>query len=131
MSPLIYYVTKSNAFEGWCQVKGVSLFSEFFGGHVDVLVELFEQGLSFSTLKVDMADISSCHVGIDGSTSGLILWWCGSTLSEPPFLTIEFFGPEGPSYKTALLMASAKRGGFPLAISTPFLFGVCDLATPK
>jgi hypothetical protein len=40
------------------------------------LQELFEQGLSVSTLKVYMA--ANCHVGINGSTRVLILWRCNS-----------------------------------------------------
>lgn len=54
----------------YCLRQGVIPFQSFIVKNSDVSTGAFEQGCSFSILKVGMAAISACHVGVDGVTPG-------------------------------------------------------------
>ena len=102
------------------------------------LQSLFDKGRAFSTLKVYLAAISACHVGINGKTVGQHPLVCRflrgarrlrpvskplspgwdlplvlGALSGPPFEPLSEVDAKTLSLKTALLMAlvSAKRVG--------------------
>lgn len=130
------YSYKWRAFENWCHSRRIVPFQCSVVDVLTFLQELFEQGLSFSTIKVYLAAISACHVGFEGVSPGAhpltIRFMRGvhrlrpfnrssvpswdlpavlEALCGPPFEPMESVDIKLVSYKTALLLAlaSAKR----------------------
>ncbi|KAI2645853.1 Transposon Ty3-G Gag-Pol polyprotein [Labeo rohita] len=130
------YGKKWNVFEQWCAHKRIVPFLCSVADVLCFLQELLEKGRAFSTVKVYLAAISACHVGIDDNTMGrhplvcrfmrgarrlnrvsrpLIPPWDLSVvlnaLSRTPFEPIDSGDLKLLSLKTALLLAlsTAKR----------------------
>ena len=130
------YSYKWRAFEHWCLDKDLVPFQCSVVDILSFLQELFDQGLSFSTIKVYLSAISACHVGFDGVSPGAhplaIRFMRGvrhlrpftrssvpswdlpvvlEVLSGSPFEPLDSIDMKFLSYKTALLLAlaSAKR----------------------
>ncbi|XP_066533946.1 uncharacterized protein [Hoplias malabaricus] len=132
------YAFKWHAFELWCQERELVPFQCSIVDILTFLQELFERGLSFSTIKVYLAAISACHEGFGGLSPGAHplttrfmkgvrrlkpvfrptvppwdLCMVLGALCAPPFEPLESVDIKFVSYKTALLLAlaSAKRVG--------------------
>ncbi|XP_050972479.1 uncharacterized protein LOC127169281 [Labeo rohita] len=130
------YGKKWNVFEQWCAHKRIVPFLCSVADVLCFLQELLDKGRAFSTVKVYLAAISACHVGIDDNTMGrhplvcrfmrgarrlnrvsrpLIPPWDLSVvlnaLSRTPFEPIDSSDLKLLSLKTALLLAlsTAKR----------------------
>ncbi|XP_073683991.1 uncharacterized protein [Garra rufa] len=130
------YDRKWNVFEQWCSHKRIVPFLCSVADVLCFLQELLDKGRAFSTVKVYLAAISACHMGIDNNTMGqhplvcrfmrgarrlnrvskpLIPPWDLSVvlnaLSRAPFEPIDSSDLKLLSLKTALLLAlsTAKR----------------------
>ncbi|KAL0151550.1 hypothetical protein M9458_053132 [Cirrhinus mrigala] len=64
------YDKKWNVFEQWCVHKRIVPFLCSVADVLCFLQELLDKGRAFSTIKVYLAAISACHVGIDDNTMG-------------------------------------------------------------
>ena len=69
-STRIVYDGKWRAFQDWCAKADVEAFQSPTSGIFTFLQELLDKGLAFSTVKVYLAAISACHIGIGGKTAG-------------------------------------------------------------
>ncbi|XP_036419056.1 uncharacterized protein LOC118802708 [Colossoma macropomum] len=130
------YGHKWRVFEEWCAKSQAVPFQCSIPVILSFLQELLEKGKAFSTIKVYLAAISSCHVGFDGTIVGqhplicrfmkgarrlrpvsksLTPSWDLSLVLEalayPPFEPLHDVDLKTLSMKTALLLAlaSAKR----------------------
>lgn len=132
------YEHKWRVFESWCLESQAIPFQCSVAVILSFLQDLIEKGKAFSTVKVYLAAISACHVGLDGKTVGqhplvcrfmkgarrklptsrpLVPSWDLPTvlaaLSCSPFEPLEQAELKMLSLKTVLLLAlaSAKRIG--------------------
>lgn len=143
------YSLKWRAFQRWCAQKGEAPSHCEVGVILEFLQELFDKGLSPSTLKVYVAAISACHVSTGQSSIGnhalisrfmkgvrrlrpveplrapswdlsLVL----RALTEPPFEPLDAVDVRIMSFKTALLLAlvSAKRVSELHAVIAPVMY---------
>ncbi|XP_048059471.1 uncharacterized protein LOC125276089 [Megalobrama amblycephala] len=130
------YDRKWRVFEQWCASRHIVPFLCSVADMLCFLQELLDKDRAFSTVKVYLAAISACHVGIDKNTIGqhplvcrfmrgarrlhrvskpLIPPWDLSVvlnaLSQPPFEPIDSIELKLLSLKAALLLAlsTAKR----------------------
>lgn len=130
------YSCKWQAFERWCHSKSLTAFQCSIVDILTFLQELFDRGLSFSTLKVYLSAISACHVGFERVSPGahplVVRFMRGVRRLRPfnrssvpswdlpivlealcgvPFEPLDSVDIKLLSYKTALLLAlaSAKR----------------------
>ncbi|XP_049341328.1 uncharacterized protein LOC125805033 [Astyanax mexicanus] len=130
------YGYKWGVFEQWCSDKLETPFQCSVGIILSFLQDLIDKGRSFSTVKVYLAAIASCHVGFEGKTVGQHPLVCRfmkgarrllpvskplspswdlslvlEALSAAPFEPLDQVDFKILSFKTALLLAlaSAKR----------------------
>ncbi|XP_046692704.1 uncharacterized protein LOC124377322 [Silurus meridionalis] len=130
------YDRKWSVFELWCAQRHIIPFHCSVADVLCFLQELLDKGRAFSTVKVYLAAVSACHIGIDGNTIGhhplvcrfmkgarrlstfskpLVPPWdlsvVLSALSQSPFEPIESIDLKLLSLKVALLLAlsTAKR----------------------
>ena len=64
------YEAKWRVFEDWCTSTDEVPFQCSVDTVLIFLQSLFDKGRAFSTLKVYLAAISACHLGINGKTVG-------------------------------------------------------------
>lgn len=130
------YDARWQAFEKWCAPRRVVPFQAPTVEVLNFLQELMDRGLTFSTIKVYLAAISACHIGVDGKPVSQHEWvarfmkgarrllpvrkslvppWDLAVVLDalclPPFEPLESVDLKHLSLKTAMLVAltTAKR----------------------
>ncbi|XP_072235172.1 uncharacterized protein [Leuresthes tenuis] len=139
------YSCKWRVFEEWCDARRIVSFQCSVRDILCFLQDLLEKGKAFSTIKVYLAAISACHMGLGDKPVGqhplvcrfmngvrrklpvsrpmVPLWDLAvvlDALSQHPFEPLEGVGLKFLSLKTALLLAltTAKRVSDLQALST-------------
>ncbi len=64
------YTLKWRMFEAWYTERSALPFQSSVVDILTFLQELLERGLSYSTIKVDLPAIPTCHVGFQGTSPG-------------------------------------------------------------
>lgn len=124
------YDGKWSVFEAWCEESHILAFQASVKDVLSFLQSLIDKGRAFSTLKVYLAAISACHIGIGDKTVGqhplvcrfmkgarrllpvsksvVPAWDLGlvlDSLTRAPFEPLEEVDMKHLSLKTALLLA--------------------------